>query len=114
MSTTLASATALHLHSFPDSMDILRAELVARCKVQHGREAIPGRVAGRAICVCGYTSIGNGGTLCSKLRELDELDTENLTAVGRWLEKARALDRELDLAAVAPAPNAPRFKQPAE
>lgn len=67
-------------------------------QARHAREARPGRVAMRALCPCGYPSIGNGGgALCRRLRELAEGGDE-----AGWLAAARSLRDELQREPEAP------------
>lgn len=74
-------------------------DLAVLAKAKHAAEAKPGRVAMRGFCVCGYPSIGNGGTSCRALRELAE-GGDN----AEWLAKARALRTALTAPATDGAP----------
>ena len=60
-------------------------------KVRHARIARDRRgVTLRGFCVCGHSSMGVGGELCGRLRELAEGGDE-----AEWIAKARALRAEL-------------------
>lgn len=74
-------------------------DLREMARARHAREARPGRVAMRAICLCGYPSIGNGGALCRRLRELAGGGDE-----AEWLAAARSLRDELQREPAAEAP----------
>lgn len=113
MPLTLENATREELRAYPLSAQHLFGALAERCKTQHGREAVPGRLALQGFCACGHHNIGNGGKLCGVLRELEELDLESDAAIDAWLVKARALNKALDLALVSPVPT-PKPRQPAE
>lgn len=67
--------------------------LAVRCRALHKREEVRGRLSMRGFCVCGHSSIGNGGALCTHLRELEAGGDE-----AAWLAKARALAAVLDAA----------------
>lgn len=95
MPLTLENATREELRAYPMSAQHLFGLLAERCKAQHAREVVPGRLAMRGFCSCGYTSIGNGGALCTQLRDLEGLDPESDASIDGWLEKARALDTAL-------------------
>lgn len=60
-------------------------------KARHARIAlVRGGVTLRGFCVCGHSSMGAGGELCGRLRELAEGSDE-----AEWIAKARALRAEL-------------------
>lgn len=101
MPLTLDNATKEELRAYPQSAQLLFGQLAERCFAVHGLEAVPGKLAMRAFCACGYSSIGNGGALCSKLSDLEVLDLSSDADIEAWLTKARALRAALDLAAAA-------------
>ncbi|MEZ4395083.1 MAG: hypothetical protein R3A48_28730 [Polyangiales bacterium] len=57
-----------------------------RAKARHNSEEVRGRLSLQGFCICGHSSMGNGGALCRQLRELAKGGDE-----GEWLKKARAL-----------------------
>ena len=56
---------------------------------RHRAEERPGGLAARGFCRCGHPSIGNGGTLCGRLDEVNQ--AANAEDVPRWLAAVRGL-----------------------